>query len=197
MRKLMSLPNMGTESLLPLWTLRISVCEVAEQANQGEKPFLENVEVKPPSGEVWRPLMWRMGPRETRPRLQQCSVSCSRCQPGEGAPSVQGEGRPGNRWPGCQGFTGERQGTLPEPLRVEHPEATGTLDLGTSTLSVQLRRALLSSASLWSGSAHCSARSAQAAGRGLAWQRWESRKCQAVSSGPCQDLHSLHTFSQS
>lgn len=50
------------KSFLPSQTPWLSVSsEVAERANQREQSFLEDVEVKPPYGEEWRRMMWKMG----------------------------------------------------------------------------------------------------------------------------------------
>lgn len=49
----------------------VSVCQVAEQADQREAFLWENVEVKLPYGEEGRPVMWKIGSRETRKRLRQ------------------------------------------------------------------------------------------------------------------------------
>lgn len=85
----------------------IFVCEVPEQTNQREQFFLEDIKVKPPYGEEWRRVMWKMGHGRAQAeaaamwRLPQLAVDV-----GEGALDEHRLCREkailGDRWPGRQ-----------------------------------------------------------------------------------------------
>lgn len=87
------------KSFLLSQTPWLSVSKVAERANQREQSFVEDVEVKPPYGEEWRRMMWKMGSRERPGRgCRNVASSTAGVDMGQGSLDehhlCQGEGHP-------------------------------------------------------------------------------------------------------
>lgn len=112
------------KSFLPLQSLWIFVQRRLSKPTRRKRFFSENFEVKPPHGEEWRRVMWKMGSRGGSDRgCRDVASSAAVCRHGGGstgwAPSVPGR-RPVWKTGGqaAKGFTGERQG---DPLHSGRP----------------------------------------------------------------------------